>query len=677
MVSKTLRPVSPKDVRITGKFWHQYQELVRTQTIPYQWDALNDFGLTASDAAVNTAGVFDRLKEDGGLDGEPNSVDGGAPSHCIHNFRVAAGLEEGEFQGEFFQDSDLYKWMEAAAWSLMWHPDADLEAKVDYVVDLIEAAQLPDGYVNTFYILKAGVENRFHNLRSHHELYCMGHMIEAAVAYFKATGKRKFLDVSCRMVDCVIEHIGPKEGQIHGYPGHALAEMALMELWEVTGEQKHLDLARYFVDERGQEPLYFYWEQDYYGNPFHWADTYQKMQQFQGGKPVLQQTSPEGHAVRAAYLYTGVAEVAAATGDEALFDVCRQAFEAIRTKQMYITGGIGASEHGEGFTFDYDLPNDTAYAETCAAIGLAFFARRMFEITRDARYVDVMERALYNGMISGISLDGKRFFYVNPLETDPEACERDYNKRHVKPERQKWFACACCPPNLARTVASLAAYAYEADDTTAYLSLYVGGTAKLTLAGTDVRLETTTNYPWDGAVRVEVAPEQPAEFGLALRIPDWCRTYELRVNGEAVSAAPEKGYVTLARTWQAGDAVELELAMPVRLVRAHPRVRDDAGKLAVMRGPLVYCAEQVDNGARLEELRVDPRADFQAEFCPYLLGGVVRIEAPGERVSEDGWDGLLYVDDAEYALDDAELVFVPYYAWGNRGLGEMSVWLRG
>lgn len=645
MAGKLYRPASVADVRVAGAFWHGYQELVRTQAIPYQWEALND------------------------------RVTDAEPSHCIHNFKVAAGVEEGEFRGEFFQDSDLYKWMEAAAWSLAWHPDPELEEKVDYVVDLIGRAQLDDGYVDTYYQVKAGIENRFTNLRSHHELYCMGHMIEAAIAYWKATGKRAFLDIATRFANCAYDNIGPEEGKIHGYPGHEIAEMALVALHEATGDPRHLELATYFVNQRGQSPVYFEVEQERYGNPFRWGDTYMGMMYYQAAKPIREQLEPEGHAVRDVYMYAGATEVACATDDDGLLDVCRSAFESMATRRMYVTGGIGSSEHGECFTFDYDLPNDTAYAETCASCGLAFWARRMFEATGDARYVDAMERALYNGAISGMSLDGSRFFYVNPLEVDPEACLKDYNKRHVKAERQKWFSCACCPPNLARTIESLGSYAYAAGDGRACVNLYVGGTAALELGCGRVSLEVETDYPWDGTVRVRVTEAPDAPFELALRLPGWCEEYALSLGGAPVEAALDRGMLVVSRRWEAGDELVLELSMPARLVQANPRVRDDAGKVCAMRGPLVYCAEEVDNGAHLQELRLDPTAPIRVVDEPGLLGGVAALECPGRRLSQDGWDGVLYRSWRPEEASAQDVRLVPYYAWGNRGLGEMSVWI--
>ena len=344
---------------------------------------------------------------------------------------------------------------------------------------------------------------------------------------------------------------------------------------------------------------------------------------------------------------------------------------------MYVTGAIGATEHGEAFSFDYDLPNDTVYGETCAAIGLIFFARRMLEITRDSRYADVMERALYNGVISGMSLDGKKFFYVNPLEVVPEACEKDYNKRHVKPVRQKWFGCACCPPNVARLLSSLAGYAFEENEKELYVNLYTGGILDTVKGGKKNRLIIETEYPWKGQVRIRVENQEDTAFTLALRIPGWCQSYVLKVNGLEEKGNLEKGYVLLERTWKNGDEIALEMDMPVQLVEADPRVREDIGKVAVTRGPVVYCLEEVDNGDQLQEVYLKEEPEFKTKYEPDLLKGVVTIQAKGKRVSRDGWEkNGLYRTYIGKKFEDTDLKFIPYYAWVNRTPGEMTVWVR-
>jgi DUF1680 family protein len=466
--------IKPGDIVINDQFWSAFMERVRATVIPYQWKALND------------------------------KVPGAEPSYCVRNFKLAAELTHPEldygvprdsgFGGMVFQDSDLAKWIEAAAYSLAWHPDGELEQTLDETIDLICQAQQDDGYLNTYYII-TGPEKRFTNLRDNHELYCLGHFIEAAAAYYETTGKRKLLDAMIRYVDCVDTHIGAEEGKLHGYPGHEIVEMALVRLYALTRDEKHLRLAQYFIDQRGQPPLYFAEEAGRNGNASAWQDSYMKLQYYQAGKPVREQNAAEGHAVRAVYLYSGMADVARLTGDKELFAVCKTLCANITKKQMYITGAIGQSAYGEAFSYDYDLPNDTAYAETCAAIGLAFFARRMASIEPKAEYTDVLEKTLFNSIISGMALDGESFFYVNPLEALPQASLKDRRMRHITIERQKWFGCACCPPNLARIIASLGAYVHSAGTDTVYTHLYLGSEAGFSFAGGGLKMNNRRASP--------------------------------------------------------------------------------------------------------------------------------------------------------------------------------------
>ncbi len=646
MLEKKLSPFPLGKIQIEDKFWKEYMELVREHVIPYQWEALND------------------------------RIPDAQPSHCIENFRVASGQQEGTFQGMVFQDSDVYKWLEAVAYSLTWHKDEELEKTADETIDLIGAAQQPDGYLDTYYIIN-GLEKRFTNLMDNHELYCFGHMTEAAVAYYRATGKRKFLDIAIKYAECIAGCLGTEEDKIPGYPGHEVAEMALAALYEVTRDEKHLKLAKYFIDQRGQAPLFFEEECKKNGNTCFWDDSYMKKQYYQAGKPVREQDKAEGHAVRAVYLYSGMAEVASKTEDKELFEACRKLWDNITQKQMYVTGAIGATEHGEAFSFDYDLPNDTVYGETCAAIGLIFFARRMFEITKDSRYADVMEQALYNGVISGMSLDGKSFFYVNPLEVEPEACLKDYNKRHVKPERQKWFGCACCPPNVARLLSSIGGYAFEESPDSLYMNLFVGGKLQTVKDGKENQITVETRYPWAGQIKITVENKEDSTFALALRIPGWCQSYSLKVNKEPQEYSRNQGYAMLERTWKNGDEVLLTLDMPVQLVEANPLVREDLGKVAVTRGPLVYCLEETDNGKNLSGIYLEEDADFAIKEEPELLKGIVTIETQGKKVSQKGWNGeTLYRTYQGKNYDPCSLKFIPYYAWTNRGVGEMTVWVK-
>jgi DUF1680 family protein len=651
--------VKPRDIRIDDQFWGAFMERVRTKVIPYQWKALND------------------------------NIPGAEPSYCIRNFKLAAELTHPEldygvprdigFGGMVFQDSDLAKWIEAAAYSLAWHPDGELEKTLDETIDIICNAQQSDGYLNTYYIVN-GLEQRFTNLKDNHELYCMGHYIEAAAACYEATGKRKLMDAMIRYVDCVDKHIGPEEGKLHGYPGHEIAEMALVRLYAVTKDEKHLRLAKYFIDQRGQAPLYFEEETRRNGNSFYWKDSHVQYQYYQAGKPVREQDTAEGHAVRAVYLYSGMADVARLTGDGELFAACKTLFADITQKQMYLTGAIGQSAYGEAFSYDYDLPNDTVYGETCAAIGLAFYARRMASIEPRAEYADVIERTLFNGIISGMALDGESFFYVNPLEALPQASLKDRRMRHVKIQRQKWFGCACCPPNLARIIASLGSYVHSANADTVYTHLYLGSDARLPLAGGDLKIKMETRYPWDGQVDIELAPEGTAPDGTSaftygLRIPGWCKTFGLTLNGGAAPYTLRDGYALLNREWRSGDRLSLSLDMPVTFIETNPHVRDNRGKLALMRGPLVYCLEEKDNGKELFKLHAGSPADFKVNYEKDLLEGICTVSFAGKK--EMDWeDGVLYRNRAEGRYEDRELIFIPYFAWANRGAGEMAVWIN-
>ena len=639
------KPLPLTGMQVTDRFFAPRIDLVRTQMLPYQWEALND-----------------RLKDT-------------EPSHCIENFRIAAGISRGEYHGMVFQDSDLYKWLEAIAYQLAVRPDPSLREAADSAIRLIGQAQTPEGYLNTYYQTHPD-EKRFSNLQNNHELYCAGHLIEAAVAFAQAVGDTRLLDVARRYADLIDRVFGPEEGKLHGYPGHEIIEMALVRLFRLTGEERYLRLARYFIDQRGQAPLYFEEEARRDGNrDFVWNETFMRYQYYQAGKPVREQTEAEGHAVRAVYLYSGMADVAAETGDQTLFEACRTLFDNILSRRMYITGAIGSTHVGEAFTYDYDLPNESVYAETCAQIGLCFFAQRMLNSEMDGRYADVIERALYNSVLSGMSLDAKRFFYVNPLEVVPEACEKDDRLRHVKPQRQKWFGCACCPPNLARFLGSLPSYAFSAGGDTLYMHLYIGGEVRVALAHAEVHLSVESDYPWDGRVRLTV--HTPGEYGIAVRISGWCRGYELKVNGESVSSEPVRGYVSLNRVWREEDTVELNLKMPVTLMRANPAVRADTGKLCVVRGPLVYSLEEADNGKDLHLLRLPLQTAFEVHDEPQLLGGIRTIRCNAFRRSKSFAEGQLYapVCGAE-EMTETQLTWIPYFAWANREPGEMAVWIR-
>ena len=634
-------------VSIRDPFWGPVRETVRSRALPYQWQALND------------------------------ALPDAEPSGCLRNFRIAAGKEEGEHRGFVFQDSDAYKWLEGVACSLMSRPDPGLEAKADEVVEAIVSAQQPDGYLNTYYTITEP-DRRFTNLRDNHELYCLGHLIEAAVAYHRATGKTALLEAAERYADLADRTFGPEPEKKHGYPGHPEAELALVRLYEHTGREKYLRLAKYFVDARGSEPLYFREEERLNGNGrYSFADGPLGYAYCQADKPVREQQDAEGHAVRAMYLYSAMADLARLTGDPSLSAACERLWNSVTEKRMYITGGIGSSPYGEAFTFDWDLPNDTVYAETCAAVGLVFFARRMLLLDPDSRYADVMERALYNCVLSGMQLDGQSFFYVNPLEVVPQACEKDQAKRHVQYRRQPWFGCACCPPNLVRLLMSLENCLYSVSGSRVYVHLFLSGEAEFRLPGGTLCLECRTEYPWDGMMVYTLHASAPVRGELAMRLPGWCPRFRLLVNGEKAEHRLEKGYLILDRTWAEGDVLTLELELRPQLYAASPRVSEDVGKAAVLCGPLVYCAEEADNGPELHRLSLDPSAVPAWDRLPGVPGGGKAATVSGWRDRDwSGGESALYRPWNGPDRERVSIRLIPYYAWANRSPGEMRVWLR-
>lgn len=659
MIERKPKTVPLKNIRLGNGLLGRKNELIRKEVLPYQWKALN------------------------------NEIPGADRSNAVENFRIAAGESRGEFAGMVFQDSDLAKWLEAAAYNLATHPEKELENLADSVIDLVEKAQQPDGYLNTYFTV-AEPDKRWTNLAECHELYCAGHLIEAAVAYYQATGKRKLLDIAIRLAGHIDEKFGPDPGKLRGYPGHQEIELALVKLYETTGNSKYLRLAEYFLEERGQKPHYFDQEWEKRGRTGFWpnssSDPGRGKEYFQAHKPVREQETAVGHAVRALYMYSAITDVAAhalaETGDQSWVTVCRKLWENVTKKQMYITGGVGADVYSEAFTFDYDLPNDTAYAETCAAIALVFFAWRMLQLQPAAEYADVMERALYNGVLSGISEDGKSFFYVNPLEVHPETCARRYDHRHVKPVRQKWFGCACCPPNLARLFASIGGYIYLFNDDRIYVNLYTSSSAQFAIKGRTLTVTQQTNYPWDEKVRIELSCTETTRFTLALRLPGWCRRPAVSVNGEElvlaeIRARAENGYALINREWKSGDTVELTLPMLVEKITAHPNVRENEGKIALQRGPVVYCLEEVDNGANLHSLVLAPEAEFKPKFDEDLFGGVVVLTGKAFRTVTGAWGNELYKPlYVKREKEKVKIKAVPYYTWGNRNPGEMRVWIR-
>lgn len=655
--------------RIDGGFWRQYQDLVRTVVVPYQWQALND------------------------------EIEGAPKSHSVENFRIAAGLAQGTYAGMVFQDSDLYKWLEAAGGLLAntvldrsLPSDGGLQARVRAAIDLIAKAQRQDGYLNTYFTVK-DPDRRWKNLQEGHELYCAGHFIEAAVAVHRAIGDDEILRIACGLADHIDEHFGPEDGKVHGYPGHEEIELALVQLYHRTKEKRYLTLAKYFVDERGKQPYYFDHERN---DPaaFTIFGIFEHSYS-QSHLPVRQQTDAVGHAVRASYLLTAMADIALETGDPELREACKRLWDSVTLRRMYITGGIGSAAKGEAFTADYDLPNDTAYAETCAAVGLFRFSHRMVLLENDARYADVMEQTLYNGIASGLALDGRSYFYVNPLEVVPEVCDANPTYAHVKYRRQAWYGCACCPPNIARTIASLGEYLYHVDGDTLFADLFHSGTIECNVAGSEIGFVQQTDYPWSGEVTFEYTGPAAAEFELAARVPGWCRAFEVQVNDQPADGTLDvrRGYVRIRRRWSQGDHAALSLQMPAERVRADKRIRADWGKVAVRRGPVVYCLEEQDNVPDLYAVELPLSSELKVTTRKGFLGGVTVVTAAGLTTSSDraphsgqrnrdkirsndGRPERAYsVEGAEQAKE-CELTFIPYFAWANRAAGEMTVWVR-
>ena len=633
----------------------------RPPSVP-QVDVHGFWGSRVDAVADKTADIlYERCVEAGMLD----QLDPDRPIPALRiPFHVSDGFTASTVTTQMFWDSDLGKTIETAAYSLYRKKNPALEAKIDAVIDMFEKLQQPDGYVSSWYQrMQPGL--RWTNLRDCHELYCAGHLIEGAVAYYQATGKRKLLDVMSRYADHIDTMFGTEPGKKKGYCGHEEIELALVKLARVTGNDRYMNLAKYFIDQRGQQPHYFDEEARARGadpKNFHFK-TYDYNQSH---KPVREQDKVVGHAVRAMYLYSGMADIATEYGDDTLRVALDRLWDDLNSKSLYVTGGLGPSADNEGFTSDYDLPNESAYAETCAAVALAFWANRMLGMGPNTRYADVMELALYNGSISGLSLDGSLFFYENPLES-----RGGHN-------RWKWHRCPCCPPNVGRMVASIGTYMYGVADNEIAVHLYSDSVARLEVAGTEVTLTQETRYPWDGAIAIGLTLAKPTRFTLSLRIPGWCRKASLSVNGEAIdlSAVSVDGYARIDREWKDGDSVALDLEMAVERIYAHPEVRQDVGRLTLKRGPLVYCLEGADNALSLNRIRVPQSARFEATFEPDLLGGVVTIAAEAADDSVAGWSGTLYRSEPPKS-EPVTIKAVPYYAWDNREPGEMLVWLRG
>ncbi|MFB9377031.1 glycoside hydrolase family 127 protein [Kineococcus gynurae] len=629
VVTVTSRPLAPGSAVLHDAFWAPRIETVRRRTLPAQRDQ------------------FDRVGHLRALAGTP--APGDAAPHV-------------------FWDSDVAKWIEAASYSLAAHPDPELEARVDEVVAVLAAAQRPDGYLNTYYTT-VDPAGRFTDLRDAHELYCAGHLIEAGVAHHAATGRTTLLDVVRRYADLVERTFGTGPGQLRGYDGHEEIELALVKLARATGEERYLRLAAYFVDERGREPYFFDEEARRRGTPGWFAEHFAGVEHpgrtreyLQAHVPVRDQHEAVGHAVRAMYLYSAMTDLAAGTGDASLLRACRRLWDHLATTRTYVTGGIGSSAANEGFTRDFDLPSETAYAETCAAIGLVMWAQRMLTVDRDRRYGDALERTLYNAVLSGLSADGEEFFYDNPLAS------RGGIGRH------RWFEVACCPPNIARLLTSLPSYAFAHGEDELVVHLPLGAEVTIPVTGGTATVRVETDGPWGGRTSLRVLDTPGGRLTLSLRVPGWARGLRMRVAGHDTDPGRllgDDGYVSVTRDWAVGDELVLEHEPEVRRVWADPRVTTEAQHVALTCGPFVYAAEEVDNGPSLVDLRIPRRAAVERVDVPGLPE-VTGLRLGGERVEHPG-DGLYRTEPPRRV--PAEVVLVPYYAWANRGAGEMRVWL--
>ncbi len=619
------------DVKVTGPFWSERLDCVLTRTIPSQHRQLADHGL------------LDSLKL-------PQPVPPLRIPRNRHNFTT-----------QIFWDSDVGKWVEAASFALSHRRDPVIESQIEAIIDDLEKAQAPDGYLNCWYLGREP-QNRWTNLRDNHELYNAGHLLEGVVAYFHATGRDRMLKVMMRYMDHIAAVFGPNPGQKRGYCGHQEIELALVKLYHATGQRKYLELAAYFINERGAKPHYFDLEREARGEAPE-AFLQSTYEYNQSHLPVREQTKVVGHAVRAMYMYAAMADLAAELDDAGLKAACETLWRDVTRTRMYVTGGFGPSASNEGFTRDYDLPNDTAYAETCASVAMVFWAARMLNLDLDGQFGDILEQALYNTCLAGLAHEGTTYFYDNKLESDGTH------------QRWDWHPCPCCTMNVARLVASVAGYFYSVGPAEVAVHLYGGATTTLALAGGPVTLTETSNYPWSGDIRLAIDPDAPQDFTLSLRIPAWCQAARARVNGAEVAMSCDRGYLKITRTWAAGDVVALTLPMPAERLHAHPDVRQDVGRVALRRGPLVYCVEERDLDGPVGRLRLPRAAALSDEWRGDLLGGITVLTARAPMVDAGTWGTELYRN-SPAPLVPSHLTAVPYYIWCNRGPNPMQVWLQ-
>jgi uncharacterized protein len=619
---RPLQPVGFSEVTITDTFWKPRIEQVATTTL---------------DACIYQTEV---------------------KTARIRNFEIVGGTRQGKFEGIFYDDSDVFKALEAIAYSLKNKPNPTLEKKADEWIDKIAAAQQPDGYINTYYTLN-GLDKRWTDM-SMHEDYNGGHLIEAAVAYYQATGKRKLLDVAIRFADHFDSLFGP--GKRHWVTGHQELELALVKLYKVTQNKKYLALAKWLLDERGHK----------YAKGYTWTE-WKDTAYAQDVKPVKEQTEITGHAVRAMYMYTGAADVAALTGDEDYMKAMKAVWEDVVYRNMYITGGIGSSGSNEGFSLDYDLPNEQAYCETCASVGMVFWNQRMNLLTGESKYFDILERSLYNGALDGLSLSGDRFFYGNPLAS---------NGRHF---RREWFGTACCPANIARLVSSIGDYIYNKTTDACWINLYVSSQMRQWINKTPVLLEQKSNYPWDGNIQVSISPEKKTKFTVHLRLPGWATgqpvpgdlyrfvdatpgKISIMLNSQPLEYKTENGYAVISREWKKGDVIQLTIPMEIKEVIARETVKANEDRVALQRGPLVYCVEGADHEGKAWNILLPEGSAYRSQFQPNLLNGIVTIHADVPVVS-------IGADNLSIKTEIKTITAIPYYSWCNRGSNPMQVWL--
>lgn len=641
-----------EDVEVTSNFWKKYRKLIVDTVLPYQWSVMND------EADIHIAGSM-------GTNAHSKN------SHVIENLRIAAGLSEGHFSGYPFQDTDAYKWLEAAAYSFSYNKDDDLRRITDELIDLIDGAQEDDGYLVTYFQIEAP-ERKFKRLQQSHELYTMGHYIEAGIAYYKATGNEKALKIAERMADCIAENFGTESEKIDGYDGHPEIELALARLFDLTKNEKYLKLLEYFVFRRGYDPEFFEKQIISDGTEREMIKGMRPFpaEYFQADKLVLEQQALEGHAVRVVYLCAGMAYLAKLTDNAELFNACKRFWKNIITKRMYITGGIGSTNLGEAFTSDYDLPNDTNYCETCASVGMIFFAKQMLSNEISSEYGDVIERELFNGAIAGMALDGQHFFYVNPLEADPAISLSNPSRKHILTQRADWFGCACCPSNLARLIASVEQYIYEVKDDLILVDQFIANKAQF---ADNVTIEQDSNFPWDQSSVLKIDNPERKKLRVGIRIPSWSKnSFKLLLNGQPLLKACEDGYVYV-NTAEASCVISIAFDFRVQFIQANSLVRYDFGKVAVQRGPLVYCTESIDNPGALWTYRIDPKGEVAERFHEDLLGGIFVLKASAVKAEEKENEPLY----EKYPIETSEktqMTLVPYYCWANREEGSMAVW---